>query len=70
MLRKVVEITFLQVFEYALYILIHRGDVAKENAVLCNINNQYVYMHSLIELCLKLDFGNTLETFLVPVHMQ
>lgn len=37
LLRKVVEITFLQVFEYALYILIHKGDVAKEKAVLCKV---------------------------------
>lgn len=57
-------------FEHALYILIHKGDVAKEKAVLCEGNNQYVYMHSLIELCLKLDFGIRSESFLVPVHMQ
>lgn len=70
LLRNVVEITFLHVFEYALYILIHKGDVAKEKAVLCKLNNQYVYMHSLIDLCSKLDFGVTSETFIVPVHMQ
>lgn len=51
-------------------IFIHKRDVAKEKAVLCKLNNKYVYMESLIELCLKLDFGITSETFLVPVHMQ